>query len=61
MRVKSPAIDWAVEERRRVIEEIGALPDATRANVQSLAAMTYLRDRLAKLDQLITALEQAEA
>jgi hypothetical protein len=61
MRIKSPAIEWAVEERRRVIEEIAALPAAASADVQSVAAMTYLRERLGKIDVLITALEQAEA
>lgn len=58
MRGKSPAIEWAMEERRRVIEEIAALPSDERADVQSNAAMTYLRSRLSKLDILIGALEQ---
>lgn len=61
MRVRSPAIEWAVEERRRVIDEISALPAGGAADVQTAAAMTYLRARLAKIDVLIAALEQAEA
>lgn len=58
MRVKSPAIEWAMDERRRVIEEISALPSESQADVQGNAALTYLRKRLAKIDALITELEQ---
>ena len=57
MRIKSAAIDWAMDERRRLLEEISVLPQ-NASNVQTTAALTYLRDRLGKLNVLICALEQ---
>jgi hypothetical protein len=56
MRFRSPAVEWAMEERRRLIEEISALPSGR--DVQGSVALAYLRTRLAKIDALITELEQ---
>jgi hypothetical protein len=61
MRVRSPTIDWAMDERRRLLEEIAILPSSIEANVQTTAALTYLRDRLGRLNILIAALERNSA
>jgi hypothetical protein len=53
-------MDWAMDERRRLLEEIAVLPSSATADVQKTAALTYLRDRLSKLNVLINALETSE-
>ena len=53
-------MDWAMNERRRLLEEIAVLPPSDTADVQTAAALAYLRDRLNKLNTLINALETSE-